>query len=179
MNQDVEEHLPAYKIRPRFRVATSFSFEQLVAKIQNGLEKEGATCKGWIHISGYGKLLIHEVDQHYWSPQLSLTLEESGKGSLISGVYGPRESVWTMFMFIYFLIAFVTVVIAIIGLSNIFLGKPGLILWLVPFLILSFLTLFLVAFIGQKLGHDQMVTLHQFLEETTGLLIDEEHQVEF
>jgi len=179
MDQNVAEHLPAYKIRPRFRVATSFSLEQLVEKIQTDLEKENASCKGWIHISGYGKLLIHEVDQHYWSPQLSLTLVESGKGSLLSGVYGPRESVWTMFMFIYFLIAFATLVISIIGLSNIFLGKSGLILWLVPFLILTFLSLFLVAFIGQKLGHEQMVILHQFLEKSTGLIIDEEHQVEF
>ncbi len=178
MNQNVEEHLPAYKVRPRFQVATSFSLEQLVEKIQTGLEKEGATCKGWVHKSGYGKLLIHQEDQHYWSPQLSLTLEEAGKGSLLRGVYGPRESVWTMFMFFYFLIAFATVVITIIGLSNVFLGKPGLVLWLVPFLILTFLTLFLVAYIGQKLGHDQMVTLHQFLEETTDLIIDEEHQVE-
>ncbi len=178
MNQNVEEHLPAYKVRPRFQVATSYSLEELVEKIQSGLDKEDAPCKGWVHMSGYGKLLIHKEDQHYWSPQLSLTLEEAGKGSLIRGVYGPREAVWTMFMFIYFVIAFAAVIISIIGMSNLFLGKPGLILWLVPFLILTFLTLFLVAFIGQRLGRDQMVTLHNFLEETTDLVIDEEHQIE-
>jgi hypothetical protein len=178
MNQYIKEHLPTCKVRPRFQVATSFSLEQLVEKIQTGLGKEGALCKGWVHISGYGKLLIHQEDQHYWSPQLSLTLEKSGKGSILHGVYDPREAVWTMFMFIYFVIAFATVIISIIGISNLFLGKPGLVLWLVPFLILTFLTLFLFAFIGQRLGHDQMITLHQFLEETTDLIIDEEYQVE-
>ena len=67
MDQNVEEHLPAYKVRPRFQVATSFSLELLVEEIQTGLEKEGAPCKGWVHVSGYGKLLIHKEDQHYWS----------------------------------------------------------------------------------------------------------------
>ncbi|MFK8006291.1 MAG: hypothetical protein AB8H03_07975 [Saprospiraceae bacterium] len=178
MEQQIEEHLPKYRVRPRFQVATSFTLEQLVEKIKISLAKENTPCKGWIHISGHGKLLIPRKHQHYWSPQLSLTIEAVEEGSLLRGLYGPRESVWTLFMFFYFLIAFATVIISIIGLSNLYLGKPGLVLWLVPILILIFLTLFLVAFFGQKLGHDEMVTLHHFLEDATGLIIDEEHQVE-
>ena len=56
--------------------------------------------------------------------------------------------------------------------------KSGAVLWLVPLLAIAFLSLYLVAFFGQKAGHDQMLTLHQFLEESTGLIIDREHQEE-
>lgn len=179
MKPTTKEHLPAYRIRPRFRVATDFTSAQLVEKIKSSLDQKNAPCNGWVHISGHGKLFILLEDQHYWSPQLSLTIEQTENGSQLSGLYGPRESVWTMFMFFYFIIAFATVIVSVIGGSNLYLGKSGLVIWLVPLLLLIFLSLFLVAFIGQKLGHDQMVILHQFLEKSTGLVIDEAHQVKF
>lgn len=172
MSADHDEHLPPYKVRPRFKIATPFSTEQLVEKIKSGLEKTDAPCQGWVHVAGYGKIFLPKEDQHYWSPQLSLTLEESPEGCLLSGLYGPREAVWTMFMFFYFVIAFAVVVVTGIGFSNLYLGKPGLVLWLVPILVLIFCSLFLVAYAGQKLGHDEMLTLHNFLEESTGLEID-------
>lgn len=172
--QEAEEHLPEYRVRPRFLVKTKYSTEELVNKIKVGLDKDKAPCKGKLIANKYATLFLPKEELHYWSPQLSLTFEEDEEdeeGSFLRGYYGPHPSVWTMFIFFYFIIACAIVVITIIGLSNLFLEKSILILWLLPILILLFLSLYLVAYFGQKLGHDQMVTLHQFLEESIGMPI--------
>ncbi len=171
MNPTAEEHLPAYRVRPRFEVETELSADVLTEKIAAGLAQPNAPCKGRAD-QGYISLYLPQEDQHYWSPRLSITLEDTEKGTLLRGMYGPRPAVWTMFIFFYALIGFAIVVVAIIGLSNLSLDKSAGILWLVPLLVLAFLSLYLVAYFGQKMGHSQMVILHQFVEETTGLTID-------
>ena len=174
MSQPNEDHLPHFRVRPRFQIETPHSIETLVEKIKTGLDKEDSKCNGWVNPTGYGVLFLPQEEQHYWSPQLSLTFEKLENGSLLRGLYGPRPAVWTMFIFFYFVIAFAALILTVIGFSNMYLGKSALILWLVPVLILTFCTLFLVAYLGQKLGHKQMVTLHHFMEESTGLVIQEE-----
>ncbi len=169
-HQTAEEHLPAYRVRPRFQIETIYSVTELADKINAGLQREDAPCKGRVQ-STYASLYLPQEEQHYWSPRLTLTLEETPTGSLLRGLYGPRPAVWTMFVFFYAIIGFAIMVISIIGLSHWSLGQNATILWLVPVLVLVFLSLYLVAYFGQKLGHDQMVTLHRFMEESTGLEI--------
>ncbi len=74
-----------------------------------------------------------------------------------------------MFVFFYAVIGFAILVISIVGFSNLSLGNPGPILWFLPLLIIVFLSLYFVAHQGQKLGHDQMLLLHDFVEDSTGL----------
>lgn len=178
MNPSDEDHLPSYRVRPRFQIVIPFSKEKIIEKISEGLNKQDAKCKGWIHESGFGKLFLPIEHQHYWSPELNLSIENKDQGSLLSGLYGPKPAIWTMFVFFYFVIGFSIVVISVIGLSNIYLNKSGIILWLVPILILVFLSLYLVAYLGQKVGYDQMIILHQFLEASLGIEIigDENHE---
>ncbi len=167
MQHNAEEHPSIRHVRPRFEIETTHSVEQLAQKIKSDLNKESSPIKGRIQ-EGYATLYLPHEEQHYWSPQLRLSLEKTENGSLLRGLYGPRPSVWTMFVFFYSLIAFAIMVISIIGLSNITLDKSGAILWLVPVLILVFLSLYFVSYSGQKMGQDQMVTLHDFVEKSIG-----------
>ena len=170
-----EDHLPPYRVRPRFQVLSSDEPEVVEGKIRQGLEMEAAPCQGKVH-SGYVSLYFPFEEQHYWSPRLTVSIEEQEEGSLLRGLYGPRPAVWTMFVFFYSVIAFALVVVSIIGFSSRSLGNPAPILWLVPVLIIAFLSLYLVAYFGQQKGHDEMMVLHTFLEKSTGLNIDRAHQ---
>lgn len=175
MNQHRQDSPPLHRVRPRFKVETSYSSEDLALKIKTALEEEDAPCIGRIR-HGFGTIHVPREEQHYWSPQLNVTLEETENGTLVRGLYGPRPAVWTMFIFFYSIIGFATMIIAMIGLSNLTLDKSGAILWLIPVLVLAFLSLYLVAYFGKKMGHDQMVTLHKFMEKSTGLKLD--HEIE-
>lgn len=168
MSQQHEDHFVTRVIRPRFEIETEHSVQEVSTKIKEGLKREDAPCKGRIK-HGHGAFYLPMEEQHYWSPQLSFTLEELGEGSLLRGVYGPRPGVWTMFVFFYAAIGFITMIILIVGLSYWTLDKPAYILWLVPFLLLIFLSLYLVSHFGQKMGRDQMIILHHFMEDCTGL----------
>ena len=174
-HQPEEDHLPPYRIRPRFQVISPDTTDDIEERIRVGLGAEGVPCVGKVY-SGYVSLQLPLEEQHYWSPRLTVTLEELEEGSLVRGLYGPRPAVWTMFVFFYSLIGFALVIVSIIGMANLSLDKSGAVLWLVPVLIIAFLSLYLVAYFGQQKGHDEMVVLHTFLEETTGLNIDRAHQ---
>jgi hypothetical protein len=166
-----ENHLPHYDIRPRFRYETDIKSSEITDKIKAALKAEGCPCKGSVH-PGYATLYLPMEEQHYWSPQLSLTVEEDELGTLIRGLYAPRPAVWTMFVFFYSFIGFAALIISIVGLSNWSLNKSAAILWFVPLLGLIFLSIYLVAYFGQRTSIEQMIKLHRFLEESTGLTID-------
>ncbi len=159
------------RIRPRIQFESEYSPEQLYRKIKENLEKADVECEGHV-LPGFATFYPLEENQHYWSPQLTIHFEKTENGSLIRGLYGPKPSVWTMFMFFYSFIGFVTMIAAMVSLSYWSLEQESLIFWSVPVLILIFLSLYLVAYLGQKFGHQQIVYIHQFLEECVGHKID-------
>ncbi len=155
------------QIRPRFRLVITQSAESIVEKVSLQLKQPESTCIGETR-KGFIALQLPLAEQHYWSPQLSMTLDEEDGETIIRGLYGPRPSVWTMFVFFYAAIGLASLVITMIGLVNLQLGEPSHILWVVPVLLFIFLTLYLVAYFGQKLGKKQMGVLKEFFEESTG-----------
>ena len=144
------------------------SLDEITSHIRSGLKKENAPCQGNIK-KDFITLQLHPEEQHFWSPQLTLSIEKTQDGSLLRGLYGPRPTVWTMFVFFYTAIGFSVLIIAIVGMTNKMFDEPSNILWWLPVLIVLFFSLYGVAYKGQKLGHDQMVKLHQFLEATVGI----------
>ncbi|MFK7946055.1 MAG: hypothetical protein AB8G11_00580 [Saprospiraceae bacterium] len=168
--QQTEEHLIGHEIRPRFKVETSLTIEELVMKIDTKLKEENALCKGHI-FHGYAKLYALVEEEHFWSPHLTITFENIDNQTVIRGLYGPRATVWTMFVFFYALLSFVILIVLIIGLSYWSLGKSTYILWWIPVLSAILGSLYFIAYSGQQLGKDEILTIHHFLEESTGLSI--------
>ncbi len=164
-----ESHLPSYRIRPRFRIESPLTPVEVISKIKEGLKTPGAACDGHAGV-GFATLTILEKDRHYWSPQLTVSVEklEEKEGSLIRGLYGPAPAVWTMFVFFYSLVGFATAAALITGLSYLSLGMSGGWLWWALVFAVVLLSIYLVSYFGQRLGHDQMETLHNFLEEKLG-----------
>lgn len=152
------------RIRPRIHVESPFDRTEINNRIKEKLSSGSCSCEGKTTL-GYATIFPAVTEQHYWSPQLTITIEDLDEGSLVRGLYGPRPSVWTMFVFFYSAIGFLTMITLMVGLSYWTIGTPSKILWFVPILILLFLSLYLVAYFGQKMGHKQMGNLHSFIEE--------------
>lgn len=164
MEQSAEEQVPVLRIRPRFEIISCNTIQAIEAKTKDCANLADSKCKATVN-QGFIKVFLPKTEQHYWSPQLTLSLEEDENGTLIRGLYGPRPAVWTMFVFFYAVIGVAILFIAIFGFSYISLGKSGIILWLLPVLVIVFFSLYLVSYFGQKLGHDQMIILHNFIED--------------
>lgn len=164
MTEESIEHIKFHRIRPRIRLETHYSPDQLRNIFSKNLKLYDSKIKGTV-LPNFIYIAPVEKDQHYWSPQLTITIEEKEDGSLIRGLYGPKPSVWTMFVFFYSIIGFATLIMLMIGLSYLSLGKATTIFWFVLLLIVLFLTLYLVAYFGQKFGQKQMIYLHHFIEK--------------
>lgn len=161
-----EEHTKAFRVRPRFEIETHVSVEEVVNKIKTSLEEGDSIVQARIR-NGYATLFLPLEEQHFWSPELTINVEksETDKGSIISGLYGPRPAVWTAFVFIYSVLAFAILIVCIIGFANKSIGNSSSILWLLPVLILILIAFYLSSYFGQRLAHDQMLILHDFVED--------------
>lgn len=157
--------MSSFRVRPRFQEKLPMNASDFVEQLKNAVEREegiSATVS-----DTYCVLKIPLAERHYWSPQLTLSLEteEIEKDEvIIKGLYGPKPSVWAVFFMSYAAISVLTLFISVIGISRILLDQAALILWAIPALGLVALILYLVAQSGQKVGAEQMFRIHHFYE---------------
>ena len=153
-----------FEIRPRFKRTTNLSQNEIVSRIQNALNLDDSLIVGYI-VDHHIFLKIPQKNRHYWSPELHLEIEEKEPTNIILGLFGPNPSVWFMYIFFYTLLGFISLVIMIMGFSQLNLGLSAQILWALPVLLILFILAFSTAKAGQKLGHDEMHLLYDFVED--------------
>ena len=90
------------KLRPRFKIDLDCEDEEALQSMENA----GKSTQDFVvtRVDHHVFIKIPKAKQHYWSPQLDLEIQsfEEGK-SVLRGLFGPKPSVWTLFMFLHFL----------------------------------------------------------------------------
>ena len=165
------------RLRPRFEILTSISPDEFTSRFKQAVAATDSPCQGK-SLPNYAVLKIPQRDQHYWSPQLGISIEETEEGTSLRCLFGPRPAVWTMFVFFYSILAFAGVIAGMYGLSQWTLKKPAYALLLVPFVFILATAVFFTARTGQRMGHDQMVIEDQFLKSILGDDIIESEEIE-
>ena len=162
-----EEHNSNIHLRPRFKMEFEENEEQLIEKFKDNLNNE--ECKYCSKIvDGHIVIDVPKEENHFWSPQLNIEVEKiDDEKSIVKGLFGPKPTVWTLFMFIHFGVG-----VAFIGFS---------IMWYVKYMIKEDTTfamvmvialpvfwfiLYFIGRIGKKTGHKQMDELHKFMMKT-------------
>lgn len=154
----------ANKIRPRF---TFYTVKQKSDILDLFKSKAHDTIRSNVYQNKI--TLSHKSElQHYWSPELTLSLYDEEDQTQINGLIGPQQNVWAMFLFMY----------AISGLLGFFIGIYGLILWslgdfttwllAIPLSIIILILIYIAAKFGQKKGHDEMVELIDYFKTVIG-----------
>ena len=156
--------MTSFRIRPRFKIYSDKSAVEIEHAIQKQLDKQPERCVGRV-ISNHITIGIPHEEQHYWSPQLGLSLEEEDEKTLIRGLYGPAPNVWTLFVFLYATIGILSLFIVITGTSKLSLSKSANELWALPIFAAGAIFLYFLSQVGQKLGAEQTFKIHHFLEE--------------
>ncbi len=151
------------RIRPRFRSEVNQKPDTIKAKMAEALQDNNA-IRGEI-VEHHVMLKMPVSRQHYWSPHLHLELEESETGTLIRGLFGPKPGVWTMFVFFYSAIGFLTMLGLLFGLSQMMLKMDAYGLYAVPVGSILLIGLFTISKVGQRLSYDQMRELRQFVDD--------------
>lgn len=154
----LQEDLDKLRSRPRFKVSIPYPPDNVIQKLKELPQNSPFRSTVATH---HVFIKVPENDEHFWSPQLSLEIEAQGaKYSLVRGLYGPKPSIWTMFMFFYAILAFATLGFALWGLTQLTLNQSPWPLWLSLGTIAGIAALYAVSHLGKKLGYAQIVALH-------------------
>jgi hypothetical protein len=126
------------------------------------LESQGIRCRGTA-ARRCAELFVAESERRFWSPHLSIQVEDKDNGSVLSGRFSPRAEVWTLIMFVYFLMAFAVVFGSAYGYVQWLLGETPWGLLAVPAGIAVIVLLHIASIVGQRLSEDQMEMLRERL----------------
>jgi len=98
---------------------------------------------------------VPESKREYWSPHLHLELESNEtNGTHIRGLFGPEPTLWTLFMFLHFIVAGIFVIFSAIAYSNYVLKQPATMDLIV--MLLMVIVWFLLYFIAKQIRFKQM-----------------------
>ncbi|MFK8061102.1 MAG: GTP-binding protein [Polaribacter sp.] len=151
-------------LRPRFTIDLEENFEKILENFSEEFKKEDCPFVGNI-VDGHIFISVSKKDEHFWSPQLHIEIiEKTIKTSLLKGLFGPKPQVWTLFMFIHFVIGISFLAFCVMFFTRISL-KESLMFPIIMLVTLPFIwtVLYFLGKIGKDTGKNQMRDLHDFM----------------
>ncbi len=162
-----ETTLDHIRSRPRFLIYTDISRETYIAALKIYLKNNQELYSGNTNVEA-SIISINNGNHAYWKPCLSLRTETDGEKTSIRGVFGPSSSVWTFFMFLYFMLGVLWMVFITLWYVTKQIKSDDF-PWALPlsFVCLALLALtYLGAQIGRAKAKTEMKQLRIFAEES-------------
>lgn len=160
-NQELNETI----LRPRF----SFEIDQPNELVLSSFEDSKKSQSKFIvsRIGNHVFIRVPKTKQQISSPQLHLEIIPISKNkSTVKGLFGPSPTIWTLFMFLHFIIAVLATGICVWIYTKWTLGR-SFDLQIVSIIILLFIWIILY-FIGQsnkKKSIPKMLEQHHFMRD--------------
>lgn len=155
------------RMRPRFEVVAPCPAQMAAERLQEALDRPGAACRGRV-FGGHAVLYVSESEERVWSPFLSVDMGGHREGTLVRGLYGPKPSVWSLFVASYAICGFMAVFAVGFAFAQWSIGQAPWALAVFPLAALGALVTYALARYGQRRGREQMVGLRQFLDDSLG-----------
>lgn len=149
-------------LRPRFTIDLDENFEKVIDAFKSELSKSDYLTR---FSDGHIIIDIPKNEAHFWSPQLHLEVVwVTSDKSILKGLFGPKPQVWTLFMFIHFVVGVSFLIFSAVLYVNWNLNEGYLLpLVMVIFLPLFWVLLYFLGRIGKSTGKAQMKNLHALM----------------
>ncbi|MBR9758325.1 MAG: GTP-binding protein [Algicola sp.] len=156
-------------LRPRFKK----TLPKPNTVVLETFEELKTTQKAFIvtRIDDHIFIKLPKSEQHFWTPQLHLEVNAiTASKSMLHGLFGPNPTVWTMFMFLHFIVACLFMGFGIWAYTNWNLNQGFAIQLLVMFLmVVLWFLLYFIGRMGRQRGKPDMYRLYHFMEKTLNL----------
>lgn len=150
------------KIRPRFKLSTTLTQEEIMHTIYSEAKLDNSISKTMY--GRYIKLCMPKKGEHTWSPVLHLNFEKNEDGgTLIRCLIGPKDAVWQTIMMCYIAFSILGMFGSIFAWSKWHLTGETIYLLLFPLTILVLSSIFIISKIGTQKAHLEMLHLLRFL----------------
>lgn len=159
--------MSSFRLRPRFTIHVPGEVDEVRHLLASALQ----SGSGNLEVKSFpGHLCVRvpEHEQHYWSPQLQISLDPEDADTRLTGIYGPGTNMWASFLYGYLIVGSIGLFSGIFGACQWFLDESPWGLWIFGAMVLAALGLYLSAQMGQKLGAWQTFQLHQAVEAAVG-----------
>ena len=160
------------KMQPTFRMHVPVSADQAMIKIRQAINTPELNN----YVVSAGQCVDYKIeaaDRRFWSPHLSVQLQDTESGAELFGRFSPRPEIWTMFMAIYFVAAITICGALIYAYVQWFLGSYPWALMVIPINLVIIVGLHAASLIGQSLSADQMQLLRTRLDRTLQIAFNE------
>ncbi|MBT8304260.1 MAG: GTP-binding protein [Bacteroidia bacterium] len=156
-------------LRPRFKIELNRNNEDALKAFEDlkTAQKEFIVSR----IDNHVFIKIPQEHRHFWSPQLHLEIDEINKdNSQLYGLFGPNPTVWTLFMFLHFLVATIFIGFGIWAYTNWSLDSDYTIqLFVALFMVVVWFLLYFIGRAGRATGKSQMHLLNDFMKSVLKL----------
>ena len=167
MNQPIHDsQLNKVLLKPRFRMEVLEDQVNILNKFKN--QFINADCKYC------GKVVNHHVvidvpkeNNHFWSPQLHIEIEKNEENiTFVKGLFGPKPTVWTLFMFFHFAVAITFFVFLVIAYSKWSLKEDFTFAMIMCIAMpILWIVLYFLGQLGKRKGYKQMLELDSFMKQ--------------
>ena len=153
-------------LKPRFTLKRKEDKTTIIDKFKDEFTHGGRNFLGRV-VDHHIVIDVPTAEAHFWSPQLHFEVEESpSNGSILKGIFGPKPSVWSLFMFVHFAVAVLFISFLVITYTKWNLNKDyGFYLVLVALMPVVWFLLYFIGRLGRRKGKEQMQELSDYLEE--------------
>ena len=167
MNQPIHDNkLNRVLLKPRFKMEMSEDEITVLNKFKDQFDKTECNYCGKI-IDHHVVIDVPKEDDHFWSPQLHLEIEKDEENkTVVKGLFGPKPTVWTMFMFVHFAVAAAFFAFLVVAYTKWNL-KQEYTLWMYLCIAMPILwiVLYFLGQLGKKKGYQQMLELDDFMKK--------------
>lgn len=153
-------------LRPRFNIEVNESSHILLSKFKKYFNNAACHYCGKI-VDCHIVIDVPKEENHFWSPQLNIEIESlSENTSIVTGLFGPKPQVWTLFMFIHFVmgIFFLGFLIASY-VQNTLKSDAFFANFMIVLLPVLWVAMYFLGRLGRRKGHRQMDELHTLMFE--------------
>jgi len=150
-------------LRPRFKMEISRYNESILSDFENAKTTQSEFII--TRVDDHVFIKFPKDKQHFWSPQLHLEINKvDDNSSTLHGLFGPNPTVWTLFMFLHFLVAGIFIAFAIWTYTNWTLKQSYAVQASITLLmILVWVTLYFAGSIGKSSSTNDMRLLNNFM----------------
>ncbi|TYA74970.1 GTP-binding protein [Seonamhaeicola marinus] len=152
-------------LRPRFKKELNTNNETLLKAFENAKNEQSEFIV--TRIDNHVFIKFPKKEQQFWTPQLHLEIDEIEKDkTLLYGLFGPNPTVWTMFMFLHFIVVCLFIAFGAWAYSNWKLDTDYILqISLMILMILIWFVLYFAGSIGKASNKKEMHKLNDFMQK--------------
>ncbi len=150
-------------LRPKFEVESKNSVDKILEKAKQLKTELKADYQIKI-IDEHLYFYFSKEKRKYYSPFLHLELEANEEKAKVKGLFGPEQLLWTLFMFLHFIIAGLFLVFAMMAYTHWSLNQSIVLdVVVMTFMVVFWILLYVIARINREKGVPQMHELEDLM----------------